>query len=819
MKKFRRFLSLFLCFALLSTSLLGVFAEEELLEEEEEKLEEDVVMDDAYFEELYEETVEELEMGYATGLEKDTVKLGQIHTMEDLIKYIEQGLPYKAYDTTGMDDIDILLNNMRGYYAKYDINTALATIEGKNYSQNMDYLNHYIGNGRFEGFDYDTYAGITGNSSARTGRFAQCLATAYHYEGCKYYKDPEIKQVIIEIIQNQLNIRSHRFSFSDAWHRSFGTQFYQWTIATYITWVPLIMQMYDELPEEMIWDFSEIMLYMPYEIIDQWNTGTNAIWYAMQAVIRGVLQRDEEIILYGINRMNELSILAGMKHKTAQMRSTSEMTQPDGGYHMHGPTIYMSYATSAMSDTALLASFLNGTKYQEIFKGAEYLLEAALGASKLGREDVIAPWFYGRNAAIVNTNASTGISNILRRFYPLFPEKRDEIIAAMRHLLTDKDGMYQPYESAKYFFRSDALAVHRKTWSFWVRGKTTRGSGMEFNGNVSYKNFWGHNGTTQLHDGDTMNVAANPFMDWTLYNGVTAPRYAYEFRNSSSSPGPKEQFCGGVTDGYFASMSLKMNEEMGTSAKKSWFAFDEGYLSLGSDIKSSHWADVNTTIEQEKLDGEVYINGAQIPRGEKQYNNVKTVFHGGNGYYFPQADSVCIKNRTQISRAMDNQRNVKQNGTPSTTERVEQKQDMFALYIPHGKKPAADTYAVMALINTTPEALAEYAANPPISVVANTTKLHAAYHKKDDLAFATFFEYGSVTFPNGMVVKVDAPAMILVKHVDGKLSVSASNPYNHGTDLNVTITENGKTKTVKIKLPGVDEETLDYGGDTVTTII
>ncbi len=817
MKNFRRFLSLFLCFAILSTSLIGVFAEQEFLEDDQmfgEKVEE-VVMDDDYFKELYEETMKEFETGYGTGLEKeDTIAAKNIQNMDDLLNFIEQDYPYKPYDRTGMDDFDIILNNMRGYYAKYSIHTALNTIENE-----MHYLDGYLGNGRFEGLDYDSYEGITGVSSSRTSRFAQCLATAYNYEGCKYYKSPEIKKVLIECFENQLTLLAHRFTFTDPWHKSNNGNFWSWTVGPFTTWTPAFLMCYDILPQEVIEGFANVMLYMPYEIIDMWNTGTNAVWYAMQAVFRGVLLKDEELVLYGINRMNELSIMAGMKHKTAQMESTSEMTQPDGGYHMHGPTIYMSYALSAMSDTSLLATFLEGTKYAQVFKGAENLLFATLGASQLVRSERAAIWFYGRLAAYMDQNDSSLTRSILCRFYALYPERQEEILTALRHMLPAESPMYLPYESAKFFFRSDTLAVHRKDWSLWIRGKTTRGLGMEFNGNESYKTFWGHNGTTQVDDGKTLNVAANPFMDFTLYNGVTAPRHVYDWRNSSSGPGPMEQFCGGVTDGYFASMSFKMNEEMGTSAKKSWFAFDEGYLSLGSDIKSSHWADVNTTIEQEKLDGEVYINGAQIPRGEKKYSNVKTVFHGGNGYYFPQADDVWIKNRTQVGRLIDNYRSIDQNSVPNTTERDEQRQDMFALYIPHGKKPSGETYAVMALINTTPEILAEYAANPPVSVVANTSKLHAAYHKKDDIAFATFFEYGSVKFPNGMVVKVDAPVMILVKHVDGKLSVSASNPYNHGSTVNITITENGKAKTVKIKLPGVDEETLDYGGDTVTQII
>ncbi len=813
MKKFRRFLSLLLCFALLSTSLLGVFAEEEILEEEEQ-LEEEIVMDDAYFEALYEETMKEFETGYGTGLETDTITAKNVKTMDDLIKFVEQQSPYKPYDRTGMDDLEIILNNISGYYGKYSITTALNTIENE-----MHYLDGYIGNGRFEGFDYDTYSGITGLSSSRTSRFAQCLATAYNYEGCKYYKSPEIKQVIIEIMQNQINLRSHRFGFSDPWHKENGGNFWSWTIAPFKTWTQVIMMMYDELPEEILKGFAEVMLYMPYEIIDDWNTGTNAVWYAMQAVLRGAILKDEEILLYGINRMNELSILAGLKHKTAQMANTSEMTQPDGGYHMHGPTLYMSYATESMTETSLLATFLEGTKYVKMFEGAENLLFAALASSYLSRSERAANWFYGRDAASMIEHTSLEIRNILCRFYPFFPERQEEILTAIRSLLPEASPMYLPYEESKYFFRSDSLAVHRKTWSLWIRGKSTRTAAMEFNGDESYKTFWGHNGTTQVDDGKTLNVAANPFMDWTLYNGVTTAKNIYEWRNSSSVSAPKEQFCGGVTDGYFASMSFKMNEEMGTSAKKSWFVFDEGYLSIGSDIKSSHWADINTTIEQEKLDGEVYINGVQIPRGEKQYSNVKTVFHGGNGYYFPKADDVCIKNRTQVSRSMDNTRKIRQNGAPNYGEEIEQKQDMFALYIPHGKRPASDTYEVMALINTTPEILAEYAANPPVSVVANTTKIHAAYHKTDDIAFATFFESGSVTFPNGMVVKVDAPSMLLIKHVDGKLSISASNPYNHGTTLNVIITENGKVKTVKMKLPGINEETLDYGGDTITTII
>lgn len=802
----------FICALLCSVIFLGVagsvFAEEEYIQEEEEIIEEEEILeeeiiDDFYYEDLYED--------YQAESSQDTgaVKIGNIHTEKDLEALIEQERTFPLYDTTGMTDIEILLENMRRYYnTVVTDSTALYTVK-------YEALPHYVGGGRFndEGLDYESMRGKVNLSMSRTARYMQCLAKAYYVEGSEYYHSPEIKKIMMECFEDIID----RFYGVFGWDNETKTEFWGYTVSMYTRLAPSVMIFLDEIPEEMMPKIIRCMLWMPEEIVAQWNTGTNAVWYAQQAIVRGALEQNEYWVNVGINRLNELTMINSLSmvestHNDA-INTTLEGHQSDGTYHMHGATLYMSYALSSLQDTVLFASLFDGTKYS--FDGVENSLDFALnGALWSARGTEMEPQGYGRLIGNQSTLTSSGtLRTALSRLYYLYPERQEEIKTAIRSLLSEKDGMYLPLDGTRYFPRSEVLAHQRENYSLWIRTTSRRVVGMEFNGKISVDAYWGHTGVTGIYDGKEHNLmVTNPFFDYKLYPGVTNPRTVHIYKNAAMTEGIHQTYAGGVSDGDFGSISFKMTEKMGTSAYKSYFMFDEGYIALGTGIRSSNWAEVNTTVEQRFLYGDVEIDGEAVAKGEKTYKDVNTVYHSGTGYIFPEKETVGLRNKTVVASQLDHRREY-------DTSTQKQRADMFALWINHGTRPSNGDYVYSTLMNTTPEKIAEYNKNYPIVVAANNKKQQGVWHKTANIAYATFYEGGEVKFHNGLSLKADVPCMVMIREVDGKLKVCVSNPYSHQVDVKITVTAEDKANEMTFELPGLDENTVDYGGSTVTQFI
>ena len=69
---------------------------------------------------------------------------------------------------------------------------------------------------------------------------------------------------------------------------------------------------------------------------------------------------------------------------------------------------------------------------------------------------------------------------------------------------------------------------------------------------------------------------------------------------------------------------------------------------------------------------------------------------------------------------------------------------------------------------------------------------------------------------NGITVKSDSAACLLVRVKNGKLEVSVSNPYAKKTNIKLCVTYNGEEHNLSYDLPGYDKDNYNYGGKTVT---
>ena len=111
--------------------------------------------------------------------------------------------------------------------------------------------------------------------------------------------------------------------------------------------------------------------------------------------------------------------------------------------------------------------------------------------------------------------------------------------------------------------------------------------------------------------------------------------------------------------------------------------------------------------------------------------------------------------------------------------------DMFMLSINHGKRPLGDKYAYTVLMNTTPEATAEYVVNPTLEVLANTKKVQAVYDSKNDIVEAIFHTAGKIKLPSGRELKVNKGAVIILENVSGEevLTIASHDYRDHSVKV------------------------------------
>lgn len=719
------------------------------------------------------------------------------------------------YDKTGMTDFDIMRKNM--YY--YTVDT-LASV--KNVDNTIDEaLSLYQDNGSWPGLDYWAYE-MQVLPYARHFRYTQCMIAGYRMPESKYYKNEELYNKILKSLDFFYNTVTRRYEKGKTM-----MNWWNYTIGSGLAIQPMLVLGYDILPYEYIEKYCERFLYSPHQMDSGLVTGTNGVWYAMNAFYKGVLTENEDELTEAINIIrNMMKIQDETTHLGGVVASPSnEGMQTDYSFHQHGAKYYANYSNGFL-DFIKVSTFLYGTKYEMtdmfdtvingIVDGWVYVYHRnMLDANQHGR--VIASPGAGGILLTEDTDLGDAYWAVaLQQLAKLYPKRADECLEYSKYFLSPTNKDAKVLTKSKYFYRSEYLCHHKQNWTLFNQLNSRRSNAAEYN---CYDQIWGYwlgFGHTFLYKGDEPYYGSNRgqaiYWDWSLIPGVTSSEYLHEYTMSGYSTFQQgELFAGGISDGDYSMTAMKLSDRAGVSAKKSWFCFDDEYVSLGSGIESTSKYNVRTTVEQRRLAGTVEVDGKEIEKGEREYKNVKSVLHFGIGYVFPEGEDVFI-------------RADKQYGSYATTnryanyDRTMYSEDMFTMYIPHDNEKK-DTYCYITVPETDSEKLAQYCENNKVRIIENSEDIQAVYHDGVNAGGAVFYKNGSVDFKNGLNVTSDSICCLLVREKDGKLYFSVSNPYAKKTTVGIKVNYNGKTYDLSFELPGLDKDNYDYGGKTVTKVL
>ncbi len=280
--------------------------------------------------------------------------------------------------------------------------------------------------------------------------------------------------------------------------------------------------------------------------------------------------------------------------------------------------------------------------------------------------------------------------------------------------------------------------------------------------------------------------------------GITIPRGSHNNGyNGSNLEG------GAVADGRYAAIAYHPQTGTGEgtfSANKSYFMFDDETVCIGSEVRGTNGAVIESTVENRKLaednSNTVTVDGTATADTfiETKALNWAHISEpsGGLGYYFPDGQEYNLIREKRTGNLRDIEI------TESTVSTVYNRY-FFTVYKDHGTNPTDGAYSYVILPDSTAEQVKAYSNNPAVEITDSNNGVHAVKHKTLGITAATFFNANGGATADG-VIKTGAPASVIIKKISGGYEVSVAD-----------VTRKADRIAVSLKLPEIKGYTEENG--------
>ncbi|HEX2121820.1 MAG TPA: polysaccharide lyase family 8 super-sandwich domain-containing protein [Thermoanaerobaculia bacterium] len=516
-------------------------------------------------------------------------------------------------------------------------------------------------------------------------------------------------------------------------------------------------------------------------------TGQNLVWSAFTHLALALLEDDTAMLTAVANAMTEVA-----------KPNSGDGIKIDRSFHQHGAQLYTGgYGGAFASDVARHALITRGTAYamapESLASFADYVADG-IGWSLYG--DYFDVSVISRDVARPTTTGYQGLAALLQASQ-FASARTSEIRSAAAAMLQTWGGTMPPelaglatqIESARFtpawptghrhYFASDYTVHRRADWFSSVKMFSTRTkSGERTNG----ENIRG----SRQSDGRFYLVLAGneyfgrhvwPAFDWTRLPGTTVEQKA-DAASDLYGYGTRA-FAGGTGDGRNGVSAMEL-APLGSAltAKKAYFFFDDAIVFLTNGITLPNANRAETIVNQWPL-----MNASsQLARGS-DWMQLE-----GVGYWFPTPSNL------QTSRESRTGTWASLGGSTDTTPHT---RDFVTMWIDHGPGPvhASAEYAIVP--NVTAAGMREWAAAPPLRIVANNDTVSAVRDLRTGALAITFWRAGSVEG-----IQCDAPAVV----------------YLVGNTLHAADPTAAPTGTLRITVPGYTPATIARNGGRTTTV-
>lgn len=515
-----------------------------------------------------------------------------------------------------------------------------------------------------------------------------------------------------------------------------------------------------------------------------YSQGTNVVWICTFCVYKGALLKDRELILEACDYIWDQCTF-----------DNAEGLRVDGSYIMHGDQLYNNgYANSFLQDISKWIIRFEGTEFETPQFVIENTINLVLEGNRWMRrgycQDVNGT--AGRGWVRDGSDYDTNLAYSAQRLAELDTPYSEELTEFANAILENRPTVY----GNKHFWAGDYMSHQREDYSVSVKAC---GHGRVRTEMHDQENCYGHwiglGGTAVYTRGDDYSNIYQ-YWDFGRLPGITSPHreVLIIYGNGGRNFYHDSNFVGGVSNGEYGAEVLRLDYE-GTKGNKAWFFFDDEFVSLGSDIVSVAKEQINTTVDQRFMNGDVEVDGKVIARTNKEYKNVETVYHDSIGYVFPDRTDINIKNLP----VTDSMRNI---GT-YYADYEKKTADIFTMWFNHGTRPSKGEYAYITVPAVERDEFAEYSENCPIEIIENSASAQCVYH--NGLGIAQMFVYKpktiEITSDLSIKVKQAGGYMISVNEEEGTLEITVSDPCQKSKEFDFEVIYKGKTHKVEVKLP------------------
>ncbi len=391
---------------------------------------------------------------------------------------------------------------------------------------------------------------------------------------------------------------------------------------------------------------------------------------------------------------------------------------------------------------------------------------------------------------------------------------RNDELEMLKNRLANLSMAAPSFNDSKYFYKSDLMICGKPFHYVAAKMLSKRTAGPESGNGEGKKNYHFGEGSTMIFKTGKEYLDARVGWNFRAIPGTTVEQKTdtLPLVNWGINANSYNTFAGGVSDGDNSVCAFQLHRVYKYStvtANKGYFFFDNEFVALGSEIKSSSDSDceVWTTIDQPERKTIVtyFINGKRhiIPLDSNvqlSFTNVtgSAWFHCNNKGYIisPNKKKLNIKlwaeNRTGDWHDLDV---TYRSGDVQTV-------NVFQLSINHFAKPKNAKYAYLVLPNIVEEKMNNYFANIPVKILENSESIQAVQYRDSKITEIVFYRPGSITLKSspgftsgvgmgdlksGLIVSVDKPAIVILHKSGNKLDISIADPNQDQEKIVMTV--------------------------------
>jgi len=468
-----------------------------------------------------------------------------------------------------------------------------------------------------------------------------------------------------------------------------------------------------------------------------------ALWHLFQALLRDNHDQIVYAVEYSFNSL---------------VYTTDEGIQHDSSNHAHGPQNYIyGYGTVFVSRCTEVACYLSGTQYAMPTEYLEVYRAFMLGGYNLARRGAYIS-FSPLGRGLTRANASKGGASWYLQAQEVDPAMAAEYDVVYQRGTGLEGPEYGITPSHTEFYRTDYVTHNRPGYNFTIATSSTRTYRQEKGNGENLKGRFLSDGATNilLQGDEYYNIF--PYWDWTKIPGTTTPTWTNTTPPKDWGVSGTSTFTGGVTNGAYGAHTHVL-DDYNTTAKKSWFCFDDEVVCLGAGLASTDSSTITTTLNQAHLDGEVVVSdaGSVAPVSEgwsgAYVDSLDWVWHDHVGYFFPSGGEVHLSTATQTG-------NWYSINTTQTNAAVSG--EVFKLWFDHGISPTDGSYAYIVAPGIDSAAAMTAYDQSAVVIVSNTDSIQAVYHRELDILQAVFYSPGTLV-GDGFSLEVTAPCAISLR--------------------------------------------------------